>query len=126
MTSLADLPDDVLYHEQFPQMNLDELINFGKTSKKYKELVDTYISKNQDIKSGQVFRGMSNEDIFELGKKHRIIRTEVLKELFRRKHAVDAILTTPYMVPPPQDFDSLREYRKLGSINKYIYSLLPE
>lgn len=106
MTSLADIPDDVLYNEIFPQMGLSELIDFGYTSQKHTALVDNYFATNPNISSGVAFQGLSDKDIFELGKRHYILRKQILTELFRRMN--------------------LEYSPRRPNLEDYIYELLPD
>lgn len=80
MTSLVNIPDDVLINEIFPNMSFTELTNLSNTSKKYKDLIKSYTI----MKSGKILANLTDTEIFSLIKKYPILQLAAVKELYRR------------------------------------------
>lgn len=81
MTSLDEIPEEILFTEVFPRMDLETLSLLKQTSKKYRQLIDDYLISV----SHKLFDDINETEIFSMLVKYPILQKAVIKELYDRR-----------------------------------------
>lgn len=122
MTSLTDIPDDVLFYEMFPRMSLLELVNLKQTNVRFNNLVDRYL--NLKLQTGRTFEVVKDLKILSSSDFSNLSNLASKDDTIR---AYALIYYLQLLEKEKQPIPVTHAYlKRLDRISSHINSLLPK